>query len=188
MGRLRPLVLAALLLSACGFEPLYDPAGPAEAVSGRVEVGVIQGAPGFTMRERLVERLGLPEATQYRLAVDLAFQKQGVAITQKDVTSRFDVTGTAVWTLIPIGSDRAALSGEERATTGYSAPTSDTSSAYAILSAQRDAEERLAVVLADRIARRVALAARETPTGAGISGPTPLDEIPPGEVPSGLTQ
>ncbi|PJN92357.1 hypothetical protein CNY89_30380, partial [Amaricoccus sp. HAR-UPW-R2A-40] len=36
-----------------------------------------------------------PEATQYRLAVDLAFQKQGVAITQKDVTSRFDVTGTA---------------------------------------------------------------------------------------------
>ena len=29
-------------------------------------------------------------------------------------------------------------------------------------------------MLADRIARRVALAARETPTGAGISGPTPL--------------
>ena len=188
MGWTRPLALAALLLTGCGFEPLYDPAGPAAAVSGRVEVGVIQGAPGFTLRERLVERLGLPEATQYRLEVDLAFQKQGVAITERDVTSRFDVTGTAVWTLIPLGSDRAALSGEERAATGYSAPTSDASSAFAILSAQRDAEERLAVVLADRIARRVALAARETLAGPAISGPTPLDEIPPGEVPSGLTQ
>jgi LPS-assembly lipoprotein len=184
----RPLVLAALLLSACGFEPLYDPAGPAAAVSGRVEVGVIQGTPGFTMRERLVERLGLPEATQYRLEVDLAFQKQGVATTKEDVTSRFDVTGTAVWTLIPIGSDQPALAGEERAVTGYSAPTSDTSSAFAILSAQRDAEERLAVVLADRIARRVALAATQTPTGPGISGPVALDKLPPGGIPSGRAQ
>lgn len=37
------------------------------------------------------------------------------------------------------------------------------SSAYAILSAQRDAELRLSTLLADRIARRVALAARAAP-------------------------
>lgn len=154
---------AALLLAACGFEPLYAPSGPAAALSGQVDIGVIQGSPGFSMRERLVERLGQAEAVRWRLEVDLAFEKQGVAITQKDVTSRFDVTGIAAWTLTPLGRDAVALAGEERATTGYSAPTSDTSSAYAILSAQRDAEERLATLLADRIARRVALAAPAAP-------------------------
>ncbi len=160
----RALALAAaLLLAGCGFEPLYAPAGPAAAVSGQVDVGVIQGVNGFALRERLVERLGVAETVRYRLDVKLSFAKQGVAITEKDVTSRFDVTGTAVWTLTPVGLEAPTLSGEERATTGYSAPTSDTSSAYAILSAQRDAELRLSTLLADRIARRVELAAREAP-------------------------
>lgn len=162
----RLVAAAALLLAGCGFEPLYAPSGPAAALTGTVDVGVIQGTPGFSMRERLVDRLGPAEAARWRLDVDLSFEKRGVAITEKDVTSRFDVTGIAIWSLTPLGTDAPGLQGEERATTGYSAPTSDTSSAYAILSAQRDAEERLAVLLADRIARRVALAAGDAPAPA----------------------
>ncbi|MBP7001295.1 LPS assembly lipoprotein LptE [Amaricoccus sp.] len=152
--------LAALaLVAACGFEPLYAPAGPAAASAGRVEVGVIDGIAGFAMRERLVARLGEPAGVTHRLDVDLAFEKSGVAITEKDVTSRFDVTGTAEWKLASLSGGGAALSGTETAVTGYSAPTSETSSAFAILSAQRDAEKRLAETLADRVAQRVAVAA-----------------------------
>lgn len=147
-----------MALAGCGFEPLYAPSGPAAGALGRVEVGVIPGESGFAMRERLVARLGEPDGATHLLDVDLAFEKSGVAITEKDVTSRFDVTGTATWRLVPHAGDRPALSGTETAVTGYSAPSSETSSAFAILSAQRDAERRLAATLADRVAQRIALA------------------------------
>jgi hypothetical protein len=51
------------------------------------------------------------------------------------------------------------LSGEVRAITGYSAPASETASAFASLAAGRDAEQRVARQLADLILQRLALAA-----------------------------
>jgi hypothetical protein len=41
--------------------------------------------------------------------------------------------------------------------TGFSSPESETSFAFASLSAERDAERRLAVALADQILQRLAL-------------------------------
>lgn len=161
------LGLAAALLAACGFEPLYAPGGPAAGAAGRIEVGVIDGAPGFAMRERLAARLGEPAGATHRLDIDLAFEQTGVAITEKDVTSRFDVTGTAEWKLVSLSADRNVLSGTESVVTGYSAPTSETSSAFAILSARRDAEKRLAETLADRVAQRIAVAADDWAAPAG---------------------
>jgi LPS-assembly lipoprotein len=161
----RAPLAAALALAACGFEPLYDPGGPAAASAGRVEVGVIDGAAGFAMRQRLVDRLGAAEAPSHRLDVELGFTRRGVAITERDVTSRFDVIGVAGWRLTPLGDDRPALDGAERAATGFSAPSSDSTSAFAVLSAERDAEERLALVLADRIAGRLAVTAADWTAG-----------------------
>ncbi len=151
------VAVAALGLSACGFEPLYAPGGPAAAIDGRVEVAVIESAAGFALRERLVDRLGQPAAPTHRLYVELALEQTGVAITGSDVTTRFDVVGAATYRLAPIGSDAAVLTGETEAVTAYSAPSSATTSTFAVLSAQRDAEERLALLLADRIAQRIAV-------------------------------
>lgn len=149
--------LAALPLAACGFEPLYDPAGPGAAVAGRVEVDVIESTAGFALRERLVDRLGLPDAPTHRLAVSLDLRQVGVAITEDDVTSRYDVIGEAAWRLFPLGESAPALAGATSATTGYSAPDSSAASGFAVLSARRDAEDRLALTLADRIAQRLAV-------------------------------
>jgi LPS-assembly lipoprotein len=156
----RRKLLAALVclpLAACGFEPLYAPAGPGAAVAGRIEVDVIESTAGFALRERLVDRLGLPESPTHRLAVSLNLRQVGVAITQDDVTSRYDVIGNATWRLFPHGQSLPVLTGETSATTGYSAPSSSTTSTFAVLSAKRDAEERLALTLADRIAQRLAV-------------------------------
>jgi LPS-assembly lipoprotein len=149
----------ALALAGCGFEPLYDPGGPAEAARGRIEIGVIEGGAGFAMRQRLVDRLGAAEAPTHRLEVDLSFARAGVAITERDVTSRFDAVGVADWRLVARGAGEPALAARERAVTGFSAPSTDTTSAFAVLSAERDAEERLALTLADRLALRVAVEA-----------------------------
>lgn len=157
--RLLALAGAGLGLAACGFEPLYDPAGPAAALAGRIEVDVIPGSAGYAMRERLIERLGPAEAPTHRLAVDLRLTQVGVAITERDVTTRFDVAAVAEWRLYDRAVSGAVMAETERAVTGYSAPSSATASEFAILSARQDAENRLTTLLADRIAQRVALAA-----------------------------
>ena len=47
-----------------------------------------------------------------------------MALTQQDVTTRFDVVGTATYTLVPIAGGPPAASGVVRSITGYSAPES----------------------------------------------------------------
>ncbi len=153
--------LGSLGLAGCGFAPLHAPGSPAEAIAGRVAVEAIDGSAGFAMRERLVTRLGPAMDETHRLAVSLRLDEVGVAITQQDVTSRFDVIAVATYALYPLGATEPVLTGETRAVTGYSAPSSSTASAFAILSARRDAEERLAVLLAERIARRLAIDAAD---------------------------
>ena len=74
----------------------------------------------------------------------LRLEQTGVALTEQDVTTRYNVTGTADYALVPLAGGPPVASGTVRAITGYSAPESVTSSAFASLAAQRDAERRLA--------------------------------------------
>ena len=156
-------VLAALaaagLVAACGFTPLYAPGTPAAGMAGRVEVSVIEGAPGFALREQLTGRLGPATAATHRLDVALALEETGVALTETNVTTRFNVVGTAEYVLVPLAGGPPVARGSVRAITGYSAPESETASAFAARAAGKDAERRLAVDLADRILQRLALGA-----------------------------
>src|SRR6187399_3108179 len=98
----RAVLAASASVAACGFAPLYAPGAPAARMAGKVEVGLVEGAPGFALRERLTGRLGPATAPTHRLDVDLNLTRTGVALTQEDVTTRFDVVGTATYTLVPI--------------------------------------------------------------------------------------
>lgn len=155
------LAALPLTLAACGFSPLYDEGTPAAGMGGRVEVGVIEGEPGLAMRERLVTRLGPPDAPTHRLAVTLDYDTVGVALTRESVTTRFDVVGRASFALLPVDGGPAVLEGQVRAVTGVSAPDLPAATAFAVESAERDAERRLAVLLADRILMRMALSAAD---------------------------
>jgi LPS-assembly lipoprotein len=156
----RRAVLAAYASAAgCGFTPLYGPGAPATRMAGKVEVGVIDGAPGFALRERLTGRLGAPTAATHRLDVDLEITRSGVALTQENVTTRFDVVGTAGYALVPLAGGPPVASGVVRSITGYSAPESPGASAFAAQAALEDAERRVAAMLADGIVQRLALSA-----------------------------
>ena len=152
------VALAPAAISGCGFTPLYGEGTPAARMAGRVEVPPLEGEAGFTLQERLTGRLGPVEQPVYRLDVTLSLTRAGVALTQENVTTRFDVIGVAEYTLVPLSGGPSAASGVVRAITGFSAPESVTASAFASRAAQRDAERRLAVDLADRIVQRLALA------------------------------
>ncbi len=150
---------AACALAACGFTPLYAPGAPASRMAGRVEVGIVEGGPGFALRERLTGRLGPATTPTHRLDVELRLTRTGVALTQQNVTTRFDVIGTATYTLTPVAGGPPAASGVVRSITGYSAPESPGASAFAAQAALDDAEMRLARTLADAILQRLALSA-----------------------------
>jgi LPS-assembly lipoprotein len=156
LGALLP---AAALVAACGFTPLYGEGAPASRMAGRVEVPVIDGETGFALRERLTASLGDPSPAAYRLEITLDLKRSGVALTKQDVTTRFDIVGTAEYRLVPTAGGTPAAAGVVRAVTGFSSPESETSFAFASLSAERDAERRLAVALADQILQRLALSA-----------------------------
>lgn len=151
----------AVAAAGCGFTPLYAPGAPATEALGRVAVAQVDGEAGFALRERLVQRLGAADAPTHRLEVALDLERRGVAITQRNVITRFNVIGAAAYRLAPLAAEGSALAGNVRAITGYSAPDSETASAFASLAARRDAELRLARLLADQIAVRLALSAAE---------------------------
>jgi LPS-assembly lipoprotein len=149
------------LAAACGFQPIYAPGSPAAAMEGRVAVPALDGLAGFTLQERLTERLGVAGPEAYRLAIDLDFERADAAITQDNITTRFLVLGEASFRLYPPGGTQPVLADSVRSQTGYSAPESDVASAYAARIAGVDAERRVARELADRIVMRLALTADE---------------------------
>jgi LPS-assembly lipoprotein len=161
--RTRRAILRALalppLLAACGFTPLYGTGAPAAAMAGRVDVAPMQGAAGFAMRERLTGRLGPATAPTHRLEVSLELTRAGVALTQENVTTRYNVTGVAEYRLVPLAGGPPVTSGTLRTVTGYSAPASATGSAFAARAAEQDAYRRLANDLADEVVQRLALSA-----------------------------
>jgi LPS-assembly lipoprotein len=159
----RAILAGALVfgLAGCGFEPMYGEGAPAARMLGRIAVGPVEGAPAFEMRERLTERLGAGDGADLILDVDLDLRREGVALTQQNVTTRFNIIGTADFALRPAAGGPAVVTGRVRNITGYSAPDSETASAFASLSAERDAESRVARTLADQIVMRLALRAEE---------------------------
>ena len=111
------------------------------------------------LREELTGRLGPPTGATHRLDVKLRLERTGVALTQQDVTTRYNVVGTATYKLVPLTGGPAVAAGEVRAITGFSAPESEIASAFAQRAAEQDAEHRLAIELANRIVQRLALSA-----------------------------
>ncbi|MEO1000412.1 MAG: LPS assembly lipoprotein LptE [Pseudomonadota bacterium] len=151
--------LALLPLAGCGFEPVYGEGAPAATLRGGIAIGQVegQGRAAFFMRERLERRFGDAADPAYTLDAAFQFTTSGLAITQDNDITRFNMVGTATWRLTPRGTAEAAATGDVEGFTAYSA----TASVFATRTARRDAEKRLAEDLAERIAIRVAVAARE---------------------------
>ncbi len=154
----------AAALTACGFEPMYGDGAPARHIYGRVDVDLIPTERGYALRERLVELLGPPDIASHRLVVDLNVETDGVALTTENVTTRYEVKGEASYRLVPLDGGPSALTDSVFAISRYSAPETETSSAYAIRAAERDANLRVTRNLAEQMVRRLALNAPDWAT------------------------
>lgn len=147
----RTLVLLPLALAACGFQPTYGPGGTGSALHGKVRVDAPDGVLTYFLVRRLEEQLGRADLPVYRLSIILTTAIQGQAILASGDITFYSVVGNARYTLHHIDTEQVVAKGEVDNFTGYSATGSTTET----LAAQRDARERLMVILADQIAREL---------------------------------
>ena len=147
----RRAALAGLLaLAGCGFAPVY---GTGDALRGTLAYEAPETVLGYRLIERLEDRLGSPRDARALLRVGLSVGQGAAAIDAEGDLVRFSVNGAADWAVV--GPEGVEADGRVTAFTGYSA----TGSTVATAAAQRDAEARLAVILADMIVAQVLMRA-----------------------------
>lgn len=160
LRKLLPLgTLAALALAACSMTPAYGPGGTGTALQGQVALAEPGDVDSFALNRRLSDRLGPVEAAKWKLDYRLTTAAVAQGITPDDVTTRYSLNGTVDFALTDIATGAAVTQGRVSSFTSYSA----TGTTIATLSAERDAHERLMVMLADQIVTRL-LATGPKPT------------------------
>lgn len=146
------LALPALLLAAaCGFEPVYGPGGTGAALYGKIAVAEPQDQETYILVRELEQRLGQPVQAAYDLTLALRTNSEGQAVTASGDITRYSITAEVVYALTDRTTQAELSSGTIRNFTGYSA----TGSTVETLAAERDAQERLMIILADQIAAQI---------------------------------
>ncbi|SCZ66335.1 LPS assembly lipoprotein LptE [Epibacterium ulvae] len=148
----------ALMFGAvgCGFTPVYAPGGTGEALFNQIEVVAPEKiktrntVAAFALVRALEERLGRGGST-YALDLTLSQRSEGQAITAENEITRFSIEGRSDYTLTRRSDGVIVASGTVNNFTGYSA----TGSTVETLAGERDAEQRLMVILADQIVTRL---------------------------------
>lgn len=144
----RALCAAALLLAGCGFAPAYGPGGSAAALRGMVAVSGGTEVFDYRLRSAIESRIG--QGTGYDLVFAARVEEIQAAVTPDGTITRYNVTGIADWTLRDADGVEVAA-GRASGFTSYLT----TGSTVSTEAAQRDAQDRLAVVLADQIVARL---------------------------------
>lgn len=155
----RALLLAPVLVAACGFTPAYGPGGSAGKLTETIWVQDPTDKNAFDLVERLEERLGRPEAIRYDLTYTITTESVGVGITPDNKITRYNLKGVVDYALTDRTSGTQVTGGRVQSFTAYSAA----GSTVAQLAAEEDAGLRLMRILADQIVARLIAASASLP-------------------------
>ena len=145
----RKLLLALpLALAACGFTPVYGTQGTGAKLRGQVLVQEPSTQAGYILTRHLEMRLGRTSGGhRYALDLTITTDEDGLAINTSGDITRFNLLGSVDYALRDTTSGTVVTSGKVENFTAYSA----TGTTVASLAAERDAVERLMVILGDQI-------------------------------------
>jgi LPS-assembly lipoprotein len=141
------IIALCAMLAGCGFHPMYGPSLSPQLASIYVEP--IAERDGYELRNTLIDLLGSNGETRgkrYRLAITLRESNQGVALRNDAAITRYNDTLAASFVLTDM-SGATVTEGTQSGLTAYNV----TSSPYATLAAQQDADKRAAQDIAERI-------------------------------------
>ncbi|MDW3224029.1 MAG: LPS assembly lipoprotein LptE [Paracoccaceae bacterium] len=145
------LFVVPLMLAACGFTPVYAPGGTGAQFQNNISVQAPTTRDGFLLTQRLEQRLGRAANAPYTLNYTVRSSAANLAVDTEGSVTRFNLIGVANYSLIETSTGRVVASNSVDNFTGYSAA----GTTVATLAAERDAQQRLMVMLADQIVTRV---------------------------------
>jgi LPS-assembly lipoprotein len=153
------LVVSALLLTACGFSPLYgetEKSFATEELLEFVEVLPIEDRVGQLVRIELTNRL-TPKRPRpkplYTLQVTLSESKAGLAVQKDSSATRANLTLNGSFKLSQNSDGESLVSGSVRSVNSYDIMLSD----FATLEAESGARKRGAIDVADGIVDRLTI-------------------------------
>ena len=156
------VLLFALILSGCGFHPLYAvpdmPGGSMQTVLRTVYVEPVPEQLGYQLRNQLIDLIdGRSEAAgaRYHLKITLTTKSDAIGVQSQTTTSgitqtaitRYNDTIKAEFELTDTKLGKVVTKGVETGLSAYNVLTSP----YATLAVQQDADRRAAEDIADRI-------------------------------------
>ena len=149
---LMPLA-ACFLGAACGFQPVYAPGGTGSQLYGKVAVSEPNTVESYLLVQNLEQQLGrsADSVNAYKLDVQVSTVTRGAAITTTNETQRYTIDGRAQYTLRSNETGQIVASGTVKDFVAYSAAGSTVST----LADERDAKERLMVILSSQITNRL---------------------------------
>lgn len=141
-------LLAAPLLSGCGFTPLYATPGLAPALSS-IETIAPEGRLGALLREQLDDALARDRSQPASMRLEMDLKQVRVARGRRidNVATRYEITGVATWRLTSLANGQVVHTG----TTSAEVTIDTTDQPYAAIAASEDAQVRLATELARRM-------------------------------------
>ena len=149
---MRPALAAvamAVLVSGCGFSPLYAQRAVTPGLAA-IEVDAPQTRTGYLLREELDDAFARDpnRAPAYRLALRVDEDRRARGLRINDVATRYEVLLRVDYALIPVGGTLTPLTqGRAEVSVTYDSPDQP----YAGISAQTDGQERAATQAAQRI-------------------------------------
>jgi LPS-assembly lipoprotein len=141
------LVLPIMALTACGFAPVYGTDGSANVLMGSVLVQEPKTRDGYLLTKQLESRLGRTTDPRFDLGLEITTTLETLNINAEGDIERYNLIGSASYTLRDKQTGKITASGKVNSFTGYSA----TGTTVATQAAQQDAQKRLMIILADLI-------------------------------------
>ena len=151
------MTLAAATIAGCGFTPIYGLKGEGAALLGQILMGKPKNRNAYLLQQRIEERLGQATSGKWLLIPRITTENIGLGYTEDGEITRYNIAGSADYTLRRAGSQEVSKQGKVQHFTSYSA----TSTTVATLAAERDARARLMTILADQIIDQLLLIAGE---------------------------
>ena len=140
----RGFLSAALVLAGCGLTPVMEPRS--QQLYKQVLVQAPVNRAEYELVRNLEAQLGTTESARFSLRYELKVTENNIVVSTAQEISRYSLIGELEYSLLD--SNGATLSRQTaKSFTGYSA----TGTTVATQRAQRDAYDRLMVILAEQV-------------------------------------
>ena len=136
-------ILAGMLLTGCGFAPVYreDSSNSVRQYLAQIEVAQIDGYRGLQLRNRLNEKTsptGAVDAPRFRLSVSLESSTEAVLIQLNNTATRQNLRMKASFTLTDLSNGATVFKGNSVSVGSYNVVETE----FATISAEDNATER----------------------------------------------